>query len=209
MNLDRASRPHAVLLDLGGVIIDIDPRACFVSWAADAGVDIAPIAARWAVDDAYKAFEVGAIDFDEYLDSLSRRLAITLSREQWLKGWNELLRSPFADVARLLPTLAATLPLYVFSNTNPVHQQAWQSRFKDALAPIEEIYCSWQIGLRKPSVQSYLTVADEIGVAPDHILFVDDNQENVVGARAAGMDARHVASEADTVAILRGLMRDG
>ena len=209
MSLDRVSRPQAVLLDLGGVVIDIDPRACFVSWASDAGVDIASVAARWAVDDAYKAFEVGAIDFDEYLTNLSRRLAITLTREQWFKGWNGLLRSPFADVARLLPTLAGTLPLYAFSNTNPVHQQAWQSRFKDALAPIKKIYSSWQIGLRKPTVQAYLKVAEEIGIAPAHILFVDDNRDNVIGARAAGMDARHVANEADTVAILRGLIRDG
>jgi len=203
------SYPQAVLLDLGGVVIDIDPRACFVSWATDARVDVAAIAARWAVDDAYKAFEVGAIDFDEYLDALSRRLGITLAREQWQRGWNELLRSPFADVARLLPKLAAKTPLYAFSNTNPVHQQAWQSRFADALAPIRKVYSSWQIGLRKPAVEAYLAVADEIGIAPAQILFVDDNRDNVVGTRAAGMDARHVRSEADTAAILQGLLCDG
>ena len=77
------------------------------------------------------------------------------------------------------------------------------------MAPIRKVYSSWQIGLRKPSVRSYLAVADEIGIAPAQILFVDDNRDNVVGARAAGMDARHVRSEADTVAILQGLLRDG
>ena len=156
-----ASRPHAVLLDLGGVIMDIDPRACFVSWARAAGVDIAAIAARWSVDDAYKAFEVGA------------------------------------------------LPLYVFSNTNSVHQESWQSRFESALDPVRKIYASWEIGLRKPDVDSYLAVAHDIGVAPADILFVDDNPDNVAGGKSAGLDARLVSGPAETVAILREAIDGG
>ena len=202
----EASRPHAVLLDLGGVIMDIDPRACFVSWARAAGVDVGAIAARWAVDDAYKAFEVGAMDFDEYVDSLSRRLCISLTRDEWRTGWNELLRDLFEDVAGLLPLVASALPLYVFSNTNPVHQEAWQSRFASALTPVRKIYTSWEIGLRKPNVEAYLAVADDIGVAPADILFVDDNTENVAGGKAAGLDARLVRTPMETLAILRGLL---
>ena len=202
----EASRPHAVLLDLGGVIVDIDPRACFVSWARAAGVDVGAIAARWAVDDAYKAFEVGAIDFDEYVVGLSRRLGISLSRTQWRTGWNELLRDLFDDVAGILPRVASALPLYVFSNTNPVHQVAWQSRFASAVAPVRRIYTSWEMGLRKPNIEAYLAVADDIGVAPAHILFVDDNAENVAGGKAAGLDARLVRTPTETLAILRGLL---
>ena len=202
----EAFQPHAVVLDLGGVIIDIDPRACFVSWARAAGVDVGTIAARWAVDDAYKAFEVGAIDFDQYLDSLSRRLGISLGRDEWRTGWNGLLRDLFEDVAGMLPRVASALPLYVFSNTNPVHQEAWQSRFASALAPVRKIYSSWEMGLRKPNVEAYLAVADDIGTAPADILFVDDNAENVAGGQAAGLDARLVRTPAETLAILHGLL---
>ena len=203
----EASHPHAVLLDLGGVIVDIDPRACFASWARAADVDVGAIAARWAVDDAYKAFEVGAIDFEQYLESLSRRLGISLTRMEWRTGWNELLRSLFEDVAGILPMVASTLPLYVFSNTNPVHQEAWESRFASALTPVQKIYTSWELALRKPNVEAYLAVADDIGVAPADILFVDDNADNVAGGKAAGLDARLVRTPAETLAILRGLTR--
>ena len=203
----EASYPHAVLLDLGGVIVDIDPRACFVSWARAAGVDVGAIAARWAVDDAYEAFEVGAIDFDEYVARLSRRLGISIGRNEWRTGWNELLRGLFDDVAEILPLVASALPLYVFSNTNPVHQEAWQTRFASALAPVRKIYTSWEMGLRKPSVEAYLAVADDIGVAPAEILFADDNAQNVAGGKAAGLDARLVRTPVETLAILRGLTR--
>ncbi len=200
------TRPRVVLLDLGGVIIDIDPRACFVSWASAAGVEVATIAPRWAVDDAYKAFETGEIGFDEYYHHLSRRLGITLTRQQWQTGWNELLRDPFSEVAAILPRLAREIPLYVFSNTNPVHQEAFQFRCRGALAPIRKIYTSWEIGLRKPAVESYRAVADDIGVAPSDILFVDDNADNVAAARTAGLDGRRVSSPAETAAILEWVL---
>ena len=202
----RRSRPKAVLLDLGGIVIDIDPHACFASWARAADVNAGVIAARWAVDDAYKAFETGAIDFDEYLANLAGRLGIVLTREQWRSGWNALLRAPFEGVARILPEVAAVMPLYGFSNTNTVHQEAWQSRFVVELAPFRRIYTSWEIGLRKPAVEAYLKVADAMAIAPPDILFIDDNRENVLGARSAGLDARHVTDPDDTVAILRDVV---
>ncbi len=47
-----------------------------------------------------------------------------------------------------------------------------------------------------------------MGFAPASILFIDDSPENVRGARSAGLDGRYAASPHETVAILRGLMRD-
>ena len=199
------SRPTALLLDLGGVVLDIDPSGCFDSWAKAADTEVAAIAARWAVDDAYKAFEVGAIDFGEYIESLSPRLGITLTRAQWCAGWNELLRGPFTDVVQILPDIA--IPLYAFSNTNPVHQAVWQIQLADCLVHFRKVFTSWEIGLRKPDVESYLRVAEDMRVPPADILFVDDNRENVAGARSAGLDARHTTGPSQTVAILRESMR--
>lgn len=94
----EASYPRAVLLDLGGVIIDIDLHACFRSWACAADVEVGAISRRWAADDAYKAFEVGAIDFNEYLGSVSRRLGVILKRRPWRIGGNEMLRGLMRDL---------------------------------------------------------------------------------------------------------------
>ena len=63
----------------------------------------------------------------------------------------------------------------------------WEQRHGEALAPFRKIYTSWQLGCRKPTVEAYRRVAADIGVAPADILFLDDNHDNVVGARAAGM----------------------
>ena len=193
----------ALLLDLGGVVIDVDPQRCFEYWAGAAGVDIGDIARRWRADEAYEAFEIGAIGFEEYVVSLSAQLGISLDPDDWRAGWNALLGDPVAEVVAALPTLAARVPLYCFSNTNVVHQAAWERRHADALTPFRRIYVSWQLGMRKPSVSAYRRVADEIGIAPRDIVFLDDNAGNVEGARAAGLVARHVPNSAVTLAVLR------
>ena len=195
----------ALLLDLGGVILDIDPRASLAYWATAAGEDVGRVAERWQLDDAYKAFEVGAIDFAEYTAALSRRLAIELRLDQWRTGWNALLREPFPAVAALLPEVAKRVPLYCFSNTNAVHQAVWEPQLAGLLASFTKVYASWRIGHRKPDVEAYRQVAADMGVAPADIVFLDDNRDNVAGALVAGLDARRVAGGEATCACLRSL----
>lgn len=196
----------AVLLDMGGVVLDIDPRGVLSFWADAAGEDAARLAERWRIDDAYKAFEVGAIDFAEYTAALSRRLGIELSANQWREGWNALLGEPYPTVADILPRLANHVPLYCFSNTNAVHEAVWQSRLAGLLPSFEKVYASWRIGCRKPDVDAYLHVAADMGIAPADIVFLDDNRANIEGALAAGLDARLAAGEEATSAQLREIL---
>lgn len=191
----------ALLLDLGGVVVDVDPQRCFEHWAAAAGVEAERIRARWRADRSYEALEVGVIGFPEYIESLSRRLGITLGMDDWRDGWNALLGEAIGPVVSMLPSLADRVPLYCFSNTNAVHQAVWEERFRDALAPFRHIYTSWQIGLRKPDVEAYRRVAEAIGSQAGDILFLDDNAENVRGALAAGLDAHHVPTPTRTLAV--------
>ena len=196
----------AVLLDMGGVVLDIDPRTVLNFWADAAGEDAARLAERWRIDDAYKAFEVGAIDFAEYTAALSQRLGIELSANEWREGWNALLGEAYPTVAEMLPRLANHVPLYCFSNTNAVHEAVWQSRLAGLLPSFEKVYASWRIGCRKPDVDAYLHVAADMGIAPADIVFLDDNRANIEGALAAGLDARLAAGEVATSAQLREIL---
>ena len=196
----------AVLLDMGGVVLDIDPRGVLTFWADAAGEDVEPLMERWRIDDAYKALEIGAIDFAEYTAALSQRLGIELSANQWREGWNALLGEAYPTVAEMLPRLANHVPLYCFSNTNAVHEAVWQSRLAGLLPSFEKVYASWRIGCRKPDVDAYLHVAADMGIAPADIVFLDDNRANIEGALAAGLDARLAAGEEATSAQLREIL---
>ena len=195
--------PKALLLDLGGVVLGLRPRACFEYWADRAGVDIRDIGPRWAIDDAYRAHEVGKLDFPGYARCLSARLGIELSEDDWRAGWNALFAEPFADVANALPAAAERVPIYCFTNTNAEHEATWRTRFGHLLTPFRKVYVSSEIGRRKPDVASFTWVAADMAVTPANILFLDDSRENVAGAQAAGMRAVHVTGPEVTLRVLR------
>jgi len=49
------------------------------------------------------------------------------------------------------------------------------------------IVISGEVGLRKPQPEIYRLALDGLGVVPEHAVFVDDAEPNLVGARAIGL----------------------
>lgn len=202
-----SQRPRAVLLDLGGVIIDINVRPLFDHWARVAGVPAEQLMARWGVDDAYKRHEIGDLDFVSYAAHLQARLGIDIGTAEWLAGWNSIFIGPFPRVAAMLPRVAQRFDLCVYSNTNDAHHAEWAARYAGVLQPFRRVYASSAIGRRKPDVASFRWVADDMGHAPGDILFVDDTLENVQGADAAGLIAVHARGDDAVADVLEGLLR--
>ncbi|NKC01189.1 MAG: HAD-IA family hydrolase [Pseudomonadales bacterium] len=195
-----------ILLDLGNVVIGVDFRRVFTSWAKSAQVSEQRFYDRWALDPAYEQHEVGAITFAEYTDHLGKKFEIELSIEDWQKGWNDLWTSPFHGVIELLPALSAQHRLFAFTNTNDTHANCWRGLFGQELSPFEEIYVSSEIGVRKPSPDAYLDVCERMGTTPQNVMFIDDTMENIDGALEAGIDAHHVKTETDVVNLLSPLL---
>ena len=54
---------------------------------------------------------------------------------------------------------------------------------------VDEVFYSHEIGLRKPNLNCYEFVIDEIDNYPSRMLFLDDRLDNVDGAIKAGMKA--------------------
>lgn len=57
------------------------------------------------------------------------------------------------------------------------------------LEPFDHHTFSYELGIVKPAAAIYLRSVDQLGVAPEQALFLDDRQENVQGARDAGLQA--------------------
>jgi len=204
-----AQGADALLFDLGNVVIDIDFNRAFARWAAHAGCEVAPLRARFTVDEACQRHEIGAISDSAYFASLRGSLGIDLSDAQFLDGWNAIFVGAAEGIDAALAQAAAHLPVYAFSNTNPAHETHWSARFADTIRHFRKIYVSSTIRLRKPDAAAFRFVVDDIGVAPDRILFFDDSLANVEGARACGLQAVHVRSPADTRAALGDLLGTG
>ena len=188
---------EALLFDLGGVVIQIDFARAVRAWADAAGVCASDLSDRFALDAGYEAHERGELDPAAYCAHLRRILELDLADEPLLAGWNQIFVGEVPEVGALLASLANSFRLYAFSNTNTAHRTFWQARYAGILAPFSQIFCSCDLGLRKPTGDAYLEVCKRIGVAPGSIVFFDDVLENVRGAREAGLRAHQVNSAAD------------
>jgi putative hydrolase of the HAD superfamily len=193
---------RALLLDLGNVVLEVDFRRTFRRWAESAGVDVAHFHANWSLDEAYEAHERGHIAFEEYIESLATSLEVRMPLSDWKAGWNDLFVGPFDEVQHRLEALEGSMPLYAFTNTNRTHEVAWRERFPEALTSFDEIFVSSTIGMRKPDREAYEWVAGAMDLAPQEILFLDDNLDNIHGAKATGLEVEWIRSPADVVDVL-------
>ena len=193
----------ALLFDLGGVVIQVDFARAVSAWADAARVPAAELSNRFSLDAGYEAHERGELDPAAYCAHLRQTLGLELADEPLLAGWNQIFVGEVPEVGPLLAGLARSFPLYAFSNTNAAHRTFWQARYADVIAPFSQIFCSCDLGRRKPTADAYLEVCKRMGVAPARIVFFDDVLENVRGAREAGLRAYQVASAAEIRAALR------
>ena len=197
---------EAVVFDLGGVLVDIDLGRAFASWGAAAGVPGATIAARFSVDDACHAHERGELDDRGYFAHLRHTLGIALADEAMLAGWNAIIGEPLPGIEPLVRELAARRPLYVFSNTNPAHIAHFTPRLQALFAHFRQVFTSCELGRRKPEPQAFARLASRIGVPASRLAFFDDAEDNVAGARRAGLQAYRAQSAAEIRAISASLL---
>jgi len=192
----------ALLLDFGNIVVDIDFSRAFDTWASAAGVSPIVVAKRFSFDKAYAAHECGTIEGAAYFCSLRDALGIQLSDQQFLAGWNAIFVRPTPGMRELLRILAAAMPLYLFSNTNALHHAFWSREYRSLLESFTTVFCSHQLGSRKPSPEAFKQVVESIGIAPGRVAFFDDLPENVDGARRAGLVAFQVTSVAELQQVL-------
>lgn len=83
---------------------------------------------------------------------------------------------------------AAGVSCYLATNQDSYRAACMRDR-----APYEEIldgaYYSCEIRSAKPSAVFFEHIASDLGLAPEQLLFIDDQPANVSGARSAGLNA--------------------
>jgi HAD superfamily hydrolase (TIGR01509 family) len=179
-----------VCFDIGGVLAQICkdwPDAC-----ARAGVHIPPN--RPLAWDQHLAllrqFEVGRIDEPSYIRQLPTCLP-GIAPADVLKAFDAFIIGIFPGAADLIDQLqSSSIRTAILSNTNHRH---WRSVLRDPqyapLLRIDHIFTSYELGAAKPDPRAYRAVESATALSPSSILFFDDRDENVQGARSAGWKA--------------------
>jgi putative hydrolase of the HAD superfamily len=196
---------RALLFDLGGVVIEIDPDRMLQHWLPHSRLDLSAMRERLYADEAFRRHERGQLETAGYMAHLAERFEIDAAAEHIVAGWNAILVDTIESTLDLIDDLRLHLPCFAFSNTSPVHRASWSTRFPRLEQTFEHLFLSFELGLRKPERVAYEAVARAIGVPASSILFFDDLAENVEGARAAGMQAVQVSTPEDVATAIAGL----
>ena len=195
--LDEPHSVHALLFDLGGVVIAFDFGKAFQLSALRAGCDPSTLEDRFSLDEAYERHERGEIPASVYFAALRQSLKIELSDQEFVDGWNDVYLGLVPGIGDLLSIARQRLPLFAFTNSNPTHKSTWERLYANDLKPFDTIFVSSDLGYRKPDPEAFNLVARNMGFEPREVLFFDDSPDNVEGARTVGMQAVVVHSIAD------------
>lgn len=179
----------AVVFDLGGVLIDWDPRLIFQQHFATRGVLEAFLAevfwrAHHACHDTLAPFEETLAPYKRDYPHFAPAL------DAMATDWQKAVMGPIPETVAVLEELVARdVPVFALSNWPaqtwpPAHPNADDYAFLDHF---RSIVVSGQVQLRKPDPAIYKLALEQFGLAAGEALFVDDLAGNADAATQAGM----------------------
>lgn len=183
-----------IIFDLGGVLIDWNPRYMY----------------RKIFDDETKMEDflasVTTHGWNEMQDggrSLAEATELLVSEQpEWeaeirafYDRWEEMLGGPIFGTLELLDTLKRSGRYRMLALTNwsaetfPVALERY-----DFLGWFEGILVSGQENLKKPDVKIYQLMVERFQLDPNKTLFIDDSERNIKGASRVGLNTIHFES---------------
>ena len=184
----------AIVFDLGGVLIDLDYDSCVRSFREVLGYErITELLDLSHQKGIYGDMEAGLITADEFREEVlreSRPGCVPADVDRAMAG---LLVGMDPKKVPLLERLAERYDIYGLSNNNEISVARMHAIYEENGLDWQRVFrkefISSRMKLLKPSRAIFDAAAAEIGFPPAEILFVDDSQRNVDGARSAGWQA--------------------
>ncbi len=181
------AQPSIAVFDLGGVLIDWNPRYLYrkLFGGDDAALEhfLAHVCtSAWnAQQDAGRSFrEATALLKQEYPHSAELI-------DAWFARHPEMIAGPIAGSVEILAELRANqVPLYALSNWSLETFPSAQKRF-DFLQWFRGILLSGKVRLIKPDPRIYQLFLETFGLDPAQAIYIDDSHANVESANAVGM----------------------
>jgi 2-haloacid dehalogenase len=178
----------AVVFDLGGVLIDWDPRYLYRKLLADeAAVEefLATVCTpEWNAElDRGRPFAEGVAELVERHPEHAAAIAAYHER------WPEMVAGDIPGTVEVLAELqAAGVPLYALTNWSAETFAITRGRF-EFLEWFDGLLVSGEERVTKPDPAIFQLLLDRFGLDPTATVFVDDSEANVAAARRLGFDA--------------------
>ena len=182
---------NTIIFDFGDVFINLDKEATplalkklgLIEWSSE-------------IDSLNFNFEKGLITRTDFLLGLNK-LVPNATQEEVLEAWNGVLLDFPKYRLEFLEKLSKKYQLFLLSNTDSIHINHFKEKNGDEFYNrfyncFEKVYFSYDLGMRKPDEEIYNFVIKENNLNPKSTLFVDDNFDNIEGAKKTGLQVWHL-----------------
>ncbi len=209
------TEPAALLLDLGGVLVGLEPERFRTHWSR-LGVPAARVE-RFLAGSCNADWNLGRIPDAEFPRLLRRELqVIGWPAERLREAWNSLIGDPLPELVELARAAAgADLRVGLLSNTDPWH---WATAFfRLGFRDFDPLGLSYELAALKPEPAAFrhCLAAGDPGLPrlePARTLYVDDREENLRAAAQLGFQTWLHPSGVNDASALRqrlGLPEEG
>lgn len=181
-----------IVFDLGGVLLDIDYGKTKHSFEELGFNQFDKMYTQYSADMLFSDLETGNISNDHFLEYLVKAADGKITPAQITRAWNAMLGSFRIPSLDFLEVLSKKFRLYLLSNTNAIHLQAFNEVFKKETgkasldAYFTRAYYSSNIGYRKPNEDVFEFILKDAGIKADETLFIDDSFNNIETAKKLG-----------------------
>ncbi len=183
-----ANTIEAVVFDLGGVLIDWDPRHLYRKLFD--GEEAMERFLREVCNDAWNEKQDAGRKLSEATETL---IAEHPGQAEMIRAyydrWPEMLAGPLPRTVAVLADLKeAGIPLFSLTNWSAETFPIAFKRF-DFLHWFDDIVVSGAEGVIKPDRRCFDILVGRSGLPAASLIFVDDRMDNVVEAQNAGLEA--------------------
>lgn len=184
----------AIFSDLGDTLVRIRADRFFARLGEIVpGLDPLEFRRRILEREVYQDFARGRVDGPAFARTVAGILGVEWSFEEFREVWVDMM-DPIPGAEEAFRLALGRVPVYVLSNTDPVHVAHILERFP-WVAEATGLFLSYEEGLLKPDPGFYSGALERWGLEAGRVVFVDDREENVGAARDLGLRAVLVDAE--------------
>ncbi|MEX2597214.1 MAG: HAD family phosphatase [Salibacteraceae bacterium] len=184
----------AIILDLGGVILNIDYDLTIKAFKELGFRNFEEQYSQLQQSGLFDRLETGMISPDDFVSEIKRVLPKATNKEI-IEAWNALLLDFPEGRIHTVIQIAEKRPTFLLSNTNAIHYKEFNKTFyrqtglKDIKPLFKEAFLSHEIHLRKPDIRAFELILDKHELKAGRTFFVDDSPQHVEAAKRMGIQS--------------------
>ena len=187
------TRYENIVLDYGGVLVDLDRPRCIKRFHELGVTDIDALLDPCHQQGVFHGLDEGTVSNEAFHEEICRHAGRHIPAEVIDATWCTFLHGIPAYKLEAVLELRKRHHVILLSNVSDLHWRwtcahhfSWGGHTPEDY--FERIYLSYQMKMTKPDIRVFHHLLDDSGIRPEETIFLDDSPTNCAAARTLGID---------------------